>query len=351
MNLSLFDYHLEQDRIAQEPANPRDGARLMLVDRGTGTMVDQHVSDLTKILTPNHILVLNQTKVMPVRLFGLKITGGKVECLLTKQLTEDTWEAISTPGLKVGQKIELGGLKAEVTGREEEIIVLKFGDRGEYLRERIFEFGKTPIPPYIHSQKTERELRRIYQTVYAKKEGSVAAPTAGLHFTKELLIDLKNKGVETEFLTLHVGLATFRGVKTERIEDHQMHAEWYCLPPDVAERLNQAKAAGKKIVAVGTTTTRVLESCADERGVLRPGEGETKIFIYPPYQFKFVDALMTNFHLPKSTLLMLVSAFVTAPNTKEKFVDFASSLMGRVYQRAIANGYRFFSFGDAMLII
>lgn len=350
MEIGLFDYHLEQDRIAQAPADPRDTARLLLVDRKTGKMEDRHVSDLLTLLTPNDVLVFNHTKVMPVRMFGQKTTRGKVEILLTRQLNENTWEAISTPGLKVGQKLEIEVLKAEVIDRNEEILTLKFSDRGEYLRERIFEFGKTPIPPYIHSLKTERELRRIYQTVYAKKEGSIAAPTAGLHFTKELLIALREKGVETEFLTLHVGLGTFRGVKTEKIEDHQMHPEWFSLDEETVRRLNLAKMAGKRIISVGTTTTRVLESCVDENGVLFPKEGETRIFIYPPYQFKFVNALLTNFHLPKSTLLMLVSAFVSVPNSKDKFTSFKRSLIGKAYQRAIEDDYRFFSFGDVMLI-
>ncbi len=350
MEIGLFDYHLEQDRIAQSPADPRDTARLMLVDRKNGKMEDKHVSDLLALLTPNDVLVFNQTKVMPVRMFGQKSTGGKVEILLTRQLNENTWEAISTPGLKVGQKLEIEVLKAEVIDRKEEIVTLKFADRGEYLRERIFEFGKTPIPPYIHSLKTERELRRIYQTVYAKKEGSVAAPTAGLHFTKELMIALREKSIQTEFLTLHVGLGTFRGVKTEKIEDHQMHPEWFSLDEETVRRLNQAKAAGKRIISVGTTTTRVLESCVDENGILFPKEGETRIFIYPPYRFKFVDSLMTNFHLPKSTLLMLVSAFVSLPNSPEKFTSFKRSLIGKAYQHAIENSYRFFSFGDVMLI-
>ena len=350
MDLSPFDYHLEQSRIAQEPADPRDSARLMLVDRKNGRIEDGVFSDLLKLITPNDVLVFNQTKVMPVRMFGQKSTGGKVELLLTRQLNENTWEAISTPGLKVGQKLEIEVLKVEVIDRKEEIVILKFNDRGEYLRERIFEFGKTPIPPYIHSQKTERELRRIYQTVYAKKEGSVAAPTAGLHFTKELMITLKDRGIETEFLTLHIGLSTFRGVKTERIEDHQMHPEWFSLDEEIVRRLNQAKTDGKRIISVGTTTTRVLESCVDENGILFPKEGETRIFIYPPYRFKFVDALLTNFHLPKSTLLMLVSAFVSLPNTKERFTSFKRSLIGKAYAHAIENDYRFFSFGDAMLI-
>ena len=350
MRSTLFDYQLDIEKIAQEPADPRDSAKLMLVDRETGKIVDRRFSDLVAILSTNDVLVFNQTKVIPVRLLGMKSTGGKVELLLVKQLESDTWEAISKPGLRVGQKIEVEALRAEVIEKKEETVILKFSDRGEFLRERIFEFGKTPIPPYIHSHKTERELRRVYQTVYAKKEGSVAAPTAGLHFSRDLLAALSKKGVQTEFLTLHVGLGTFRGVKTERVEDHEMYAEWFSLDEGTAARLNQARREGKKIIAVGTTTTRVLESCVAEDGSLRPGDGETNIFIYPPYKFKFVDQVLTNFHLPKSTLVMLVSAFVSFPNTKDKFTSFKSSLMGKAYQRAIENDYRFFSFGDAMLI-
>jgi S-adenosylmethionine:tRNA ribosyltransferase-isomerase len=348
MQIGLFDYHLEQDRIAQEPAYPRDRAKLMFVNRKTGKIEDGLVSDLIKKLGTNDLLVFNHTKVIPARLFGQKSTGGKVELLLTKQINENTWEAISTPGLKAGQKLEIGVLKAEVVGRNEEIITLKFADRGEYLRERIFEFGKTPIPPYIHSLKTERELRRIYQTVYAKREGD--RKSTRLHFTKEMMIALRDKGIQLEFVTLHIGLGTFRSVKTEKIEDHQMHLERFSLDEETARRLNQAKTDGKNIISVGTTTTRVLESCADESGILSPREGETGIFIYPPYKFKFVDKLMTNFHLPKSTLLMLVSAFVSAPNAKERFTSFKKCLVGKAYAHAIEKEYRFFSFGDAMLI-
>jgi len=351
MKASLFDYQPDIEKIAQEPADPRDSAKLMLVDRKTGRLTDRRVADLVGILSTNDVLVFNQTKVIPARLFGTKSTGGKVELLLVKQLGSDTWEAISKPGLRVGQRIEMEALHAEVIEKKEETVILKFSDRGEFLRERIFEFGKTPIPPYIHSHKTERELRRVYQTVYAKKEGSVAAPTAGLHFSRELLAALQKRGVQTEFLTLHIGLGTFRGVKTERVEDHEMQAEWFSLDEGTAARLNQAKREGKKIIAVGTTTIRVLESCLAPDGTLRSGDGETNIFIYPPYKFKFVDQMLTNFHLPKSTLLMLVSAFVSAPNTKDKFTSFKSSLMGKAYQRAIENDYRFFSFGDAMLIL
>lgn len=350
MRSTLFDYNLDVGRIAQEPVEPRDSAKLMLVDRKTGKISGRTISELVEILSTNHVLVFNQTKVIPVRLFGTKSTGGKVELLLVKQLGSDTWEAISKPGLKVGQRIEVDALRAEVIEKKEETVILKFTDRGEFLRERLFEFGKTPIPPYIHSQKTERELRRVYQTVYAKKEGSVAAPTAGLHFTRELLAAIQKKGIQTEFLTLHVGLGTFRGVKTERVEDHEMHSEWFSLDEGTAARLNQAKSEGKKIIAVGTTTTRVLESCTMGDGKLRSGDGETNIFIFPSYKFKFVDHLLTNFHLPKSTLLMLISAFVSHPNTGDKFTSFKSSLVGKAYQYAIENGYRFFSFGDAMLI-
>lgn len=351
MQLTQFDYQLNQSRIASEPVEPRDVAKLLLVDRKTKRLKDCRVSDLPKLLSSKMVLVLNQTKVIPARLFGQKDTGGRVELLLTKQKGDNRWEAISTPGLKLGTKLLIGVLKAEVVDRVDEVVTLEFADRGEYLRERIFEFGKTPIPPYIHTNKTERELRRIYQTVYAKKEGSIAAPTAGLHFTKELLLKLADCGIEIEYLTLHVGLGTFRGVKTETIEEHKMHPEYFSLDDETAERLNRAKARGKKIVAVGTTTTRVLETCTDATGICHGAVAETDLFIYPEYKFKLVDHLLTNFHLPKSTLLMLVAASVSSPNTSDKFVDFDQSLMGRAYQHAIDNDYRFFSFGDAMLVI
>ncbi len=351
MELALFDYHLAEDRIAQEPLTPKEEAKLMVVERKTRDLNDKKIKDLTSLLGKNDVLVFNKTKVIPAKLFGEKITGGKVEILLVRKISDDTWEALSRPGLKEGQKVNFGPLMVEVVGRDEDIVKLKFNYSGEYLLSRIFDLGKTPLPPYIKMSKSEREWRRIYQTVYAKDEGSIAAPTAGFHFSEKMLVDLVDKGIETEYLTLHVGLGTFRPVKAEKIEEHKMHAEKFVLDKETCDRLNLAKQAGKRIIAVGTTTARVLESQTDSNGVLQPGQGETSIFIYPPYKFKFVDGLLTNFHLPKTTLLMLVSALVSAPNTRIAFKTFASSLVGKAYERALKEDYRFFSFGDAMLIL
>lgn len=350
MRLSQFDYELPEEKIAQEPAEPRDSSKLMVVDRSSKKIQNKIFRELLELLSGNDVLVFNQTKVMPVRLFGNKNTGGKVELLLVKQTETDTWEAITRPALKEGQEVQLGGMMATCIKKDEETVHMKFNYSGDYLKSRIYELGKTPLPPYIHSEKSERDLRKLYQTVYAKDEGSAAAPTAGFHFTRELIEAIKAKGVEIEFVTLHVGLGTFKPVKSDDIEEHKMHAERFQLSEETAKKLNEAKEAGKRIIAVGTTAMRVLETCSDERGHLSPLTGETEIFIYPPYEFKFVDALITNFHLPKSTLLMLISALVSKPNSKEQFVDFETSLAGIAYKKAIEDDYRFFSFGDAMLI-
>ena len=351
MELELFDYHLPEESIAQEPLEPKEEAKLMLVDRRSKRLEDRKIKDLVEILGENDVLVFNRTKVIPAKLFGEKTTGGKVELLLVREMAEDTWEALSRPGLKEGQKVNFGPLMALVVGREDDLVKLKFNYSGEYLLSRIFDLGKTPLPPYIKSSKSEREWRRIYQTIYAKDDGSIAAPPAGFHFSEKLIRKLTSRGVGMEYLTLHVGLGTFRPVKSAQIEDHKMHSERFNLEKETCDRLNLAKREGKRVIAVGTTTCRVLESQSDEEGVLTPGQGETKIFIYPPYKFKFVDGMLTNFHLPKTTLLMLVSALVSAPNTKTAFKSFAENLMGKAYQKAIKGGYRFFSFGDAMLIL
>lgn len=350
MKLDLFDYQLPIDRIAQEPIEPREEAKLMIIDRKKGSLKSGKVRDLLEILGKNDVLVFNRTKVIPARLFGEKTTGGKVEVLLVKQIGDDTWEAISRPTLKEGQKVNFGALMVDVIEKREELVELKFNYSGEYLRSRIHDLGKTPLPPYIKSDKTERELRRIYQTVYAREEGSVAAPTAGFHFSNELLSDLSRRGVDFAYVTLHIGLGTFRPVKTEEISEHKMHSEWFSLDKETAEKLNEAKKNGKRIIAVGTTSARVLETCSDIESRCHGATGETDIFIYPPYKFRFVDCLLTNFHLPKSTLLMLVSAFISFPNTKDKFKNFSENLIGKAYQQAIEKKYRFFSFGDAMLI-
>lgn len=350
MKMSLFDYTLPLEKIAHEPIEPREEAKMLVLDRNSGEISDSKIKDLVSKITKNDVLVFNKTKVIPAKLLGEKPTGGKVEVLLVKPISENTWEALSRPGLREGQKLNFGPLMAEVVGRGNEIVKLKFNYSGDYLMSRIYDLGRTPLPPYIKSDKTERELRRTYQTVYAQTDGSVAAPTAGLHFSRELMLSLPKHGIQMEYLTLHIGLGTFRPVKTEEIEDHKMHSERFVLDEETVERLNRARTEGKRIIAIGTTVARVLEACSNEKSELHAASGETEIFIFPPYKFKFVDAMLTNFHLPKSTLLMLVSALVSFPNTKKKFVDFGQSLVGKAYKHAIENDYRFFSFGDAMLI-
>ena len=298
-----------------------------------------------------------------------------MELLLLKQLSSDSWEAISKPGLKEGQKLfflrrevqnalekglldfdeEIEKLEAIVVKREENSarVEVKFGKSGIGLLEEIDACGIMPLPPYIHSKQSEEEIRDEYQTVFAKHFGSAAAPTAGLHFTDEIFAKLKEQGVEIEKVTLHVGLGTFAKLTEENLENKTLHHEFYQIDQETVDRLNQAKEKGKRIVAVGTTTTRTLESAvllSEDKKKLIAGARDTNIFIDPPYKFNFTDALITNFHLPKSSLLMLVSALVSAPNTDEQFNDFKDSLLGRAYQHALDNDYRFFSFGDAMFI-
>ena len=318
MKLSDFDYHLPKQLIAQSPAVTRDSSRLMVVNRKTGEISHDYFYNLLKYLSPDDLLVFNDTKVFPARLFGHKPTGGKVEVLLLRP----GWQFISHPGIKDGQKIVFTEkLSARVVNGE-----LKFNVDNAELMQLLDEIGHTPLPPYIEAPRgvdSEKKTRRRYQTVYAKNSGSAAAPTAGFHFTKRLLNKIPNK----VYVTLHVGLGTFLPVKSEKIEDHKMHEEYY-------EISNSAKGqviGAKRVVAVGTTSVRVLESDWDKH--------ETNIFIYPGYKFKHVDAMITNFHLPKSTLLMLVSAFT------------GRDLIMKAYKEAIKEKYRFFSFGDAMLIL
>jgi S-adenosylmethionine:tRNA ribosyltransferase-isomerase len=303
------------------------------------------------------VMVRNNTKVMPARLFGTKETGGQVEVLLVKKLghspTSETWECLTKPGLKPGQTLSFGEsqLQAECQKITDYTREITFNQTGVEFLQTLDQLGEMPLPPYIEWDKSDpRQLKELYQTTYAQVFGSVAAPTAGLHFTPELDDRLRVKGIGIFEVTLHVGLGTFLPVKTQEIAEHHMHSEWYELSAETAQQLNQARATGKKILAIGTTTCRVLETRADKDGKLIPGTGETQIFIYPPYQFKTVDSLITNFHLPESTLLMLISALVSAPNTAYNFINFAKSLMGRAYQNAIDQKYRFFSFGDAMWI-
>jgi S-adenosylmethionine:tRNA ribosyltransferase-isomerase len=351
MEISNFDYLLPQELIAQSPAEPRDHSRLMVIDRKKETVTHKHFYNLTDYLTTNDVLVLNNTKVFPARFFAKKETGGKIEVLLIEESGVKTWKALSHPGLKNGQKIVFENNIFEAVGHEEETVLLQTAlDKFELLS-LLRDKGHTPLPPYIQSIEAERDLRQKYQTVYAKPEGSVAAPTAGFHFTKELMSKISGMGVQIEYVTLHVGLGTFAPVKSQNLKDHPMHFEYFELDRETAVKLNNAKASGKRIISVGTTTTRVLESSSSDKGVLTPQSSKTNLFIYPPYRFKFVDGLITNFHLPKSTLLTLVSAFVSSPNTEKEFSDFKSSLMGKAYSEAVKEKYRFYSFGDSSLIL
>ncbi|KLU66475.1 S-adenosylmethionine:tRNA ribosyltransferase-isomerase [Desulfosporosinus acididurans] len=339
MNVSEFDFDLPEELIAQHPVEPRDASRLMVVDRKTGSIEHHTFRDLVSLLDSGDVLVLNNTRVIPARLIGEKVDSqAKIEVLLLKRLELDVWEALVKPGkrLKVGQKVSFGhGL---LVGELQEI--LENGNRKiRFTYAGVFEtildqLGEMPLPPYITAQLEDQER---YQTVYAKERGSVAAPTAGLHFTPKLLADLQAKGVEIVEILLHVGLGTFRPVKVEDVQEHVMHSEYYRVETEAAERINRAKQDGRRVIAVGTTVARTLESVGHE-GKVVPGEGWTDIFIYPGYEFKIVDALLTNFHFPKSTLVMLVSALA------------GRDLILHAYKMAVDQQYRFYSFGDAMFI-
>lgn len=340
MEVKEFFYHLPPELIAQEPAGNRDESRLLTLDRATGKTAHRRFSDITGYLSPGDCLVLNDTRVIPARIFGRTERGGAVEFLLLKRLMDDRWEVLVKPGKRAvpGAKLSFGDglLLAEVLVVNEKSgsRTVRFSSEGGLLP-ILEKIGRTPLPPYIKKELADRER---YQTVYSKNPGSAAAPTAGLHFTPGLLESIREKGAEIVFLTLHVGIGTFRPVREKNVEDHVMHSEYCCLSADSAQRINKARTAGKRVFAVGTTACRTLESAADESGVLSPFDGETDIFIYPGYKFRAVDALVTNFHLPESTLLMLVSAFAG----KERVMA--------AYGEAIRERYRFFSFGDAMLI-
>lgn len=349
----LFDYSLPEERIANEPLAKRDESKLLVVNRETGVISHKHFYDLAALLGPNDVLVLNQSKVFPARLYGKKMTGGQVEVLLISQKTQTTWNAISKPGLSQGQEIIFSGnisarVKAKNVSGE---VVLEFSHPYQTFFEALDQIGSTPIPGYIHSKLSESELREKYQTVYAKQEGSAAAPTAGLHFTTALLEQLAKNGVQIEYITLHVGLGTFQGLREEHFKTNSLHHEYYEVSSAVALRLNRAKKTNKRIIAVGTTTTRTLETVVTENGLISPAQGSTTLFIYPPYQFRFINSMITNFHLPQSSLLMLISAFASFPNTSHKFAEFGTSILGAAYKQAIDSNYRFFSFGDSMWII
>ena len=339
MLLSDFDYELPEERIAQTPIEPRNASRLMVLDPESKTIADKHFYDLKEYLIPGDTLIFNDTRVMPARLIGHRAqTGGKVEVFLLRRIDSTHWETLVKPGKKAqpGNVIEFSEeLSCTVTEHTDfggRIVEFKFDGIFEEILDRL---GETPLPPYIHEKLEDKER---YQTVYNREEGSAAAPTAGLHFTKEQMTELKEMGVNLGFVTLHVGLGTFRPVNVENIEEHKMHKEYYCIPEETAELIKQTKAAGHRVIAVGTTSIRTLESAATTKNEIIGKSGWTEIFIYPGYDFKIVDAIITNFHLPKSTLLMLISAF-----GGRKFILSA-------YKKAVEDKYRFFSFGDAMFL-
>lgn len=341
MKVSDFNYNLPEKLIAQHPYDKRDEARLMVLDKNTNKIEDKIFSDVIDYLNPGDCLVINNTKVIPARLYGKKDTGANIEFLLLKRIEGDFWEVMVRPGnkLKPGTIAYFGDglLKAEI------LEILEGGNRKvkfEYqgiFNEILDKIGLMPLPPYIKETLKEKDK---YQTVYAKHEGSAAAPTAGLHFTEELLQKIKEKGIEIANVTLHVGIGTFRPVKVENIEDHNMHSEHYYIKAEDAEKINKAKTNGNKVIAVGTTSCRVLESVADnETGLVKETEGDTSIFIYPGYKFKCIDSLITNFHLPESTLIMLVSSLA------------GRDFIMEAYNSAVEKEYKFFSFGDAMIIL
>ncbi|MBK8616836.1 MAG: tRNA preQ1(34) S-adenosylmethionine ribosyltransferase-isomerase QueA [Anaerolineales bacterium] len=341
MKTSDFDYHLPESSIGQTPAEPRDSSRLLVLHRDSGDVEHRIFRDLSLLLQPNDLLILNRTRVIPARIFAKKETGGHVELLLLRRRDELTWEAlVGGKGLRVGKKVQVNdGPQAEILeileGSER---LIKFTEPIEPYFSNV---GNVPLPPYIHEKLNDPER---YQTVYSRDVGSAAAPTAGLHFTPELLNELKEKGVQIAYVTLHVGLDTFAPVTEDHPEEHKIHTEWCELPQETADLINQTKQNGGRVVAVGTTSVRTLESAASQSSIVNrqlsiaPFIGPTNIFILPGYQYKIVDAMITNFHLPKSTLIMLVSAFAG----REKILE--------TYKLAIQNGYRFYSFGDAMFI-
>ena len=340
MNTSDFYFDLPEELIAQVPLENRTDSKLMVLDRETGHIEHRHFYDMIEYLNPGDCLVLNDTRVIPARLFGAREgSGGKVEFLLLTRKSEKDWEVLVKPGKKarIGDRIVFGN--GILTATIKEIIedgkrIVTFEYEGIF-EEVLDQLGEMPLPPYIHEKLEDRER---YQTVYSKHEGSAAAPTAGLHFTKELLEEIQAKGIRIAYVTLHVGLGTFRPVKVENVLEHEMHSEFYMIDEENAKMINETKKNGGKIISVGTTSTRTLESNADEKGFVAAGSGWTNIFIYPGYKFKCVDKLFTNFHLPESTLIMLVSALAGKENVLH------------AYNEAVKEKYRFFSFGDSMLI-
>ncbi len=352
MLISEYDYNLPEELIAQMPADKRDNSRMMVLNRKNRTISHKHFYDIVDLIEPNTLLVMNNTKVLPARLIGHKDTGAKIEVFLLKQNSKmqdehENWEVLIKPSKRVKPDTIIK-ISDELSVRA----IKRLEENGEWLVELIFNGnnvldvlhrnGNIPLPPYIERKIPNEDLKKLdferYQTVYAKDEGSVAAPTAGLHFTKEILKKLENKGVELAYVTLNVGLGTFRPVQCENVENHKMHSETFEISEKAAEQINRAKAEGKKIVAVGTTTVRTLETAYKKFGCIKACHDHSELFIYPPYEFKVIDNLITNFHLPKSTLLMLVSALA------------GKDFIFEAYKEAIENKYRFFSYGDCMYI-
>ncbi len=346
MNISEFDYELPENLIAQMPADKRENSKMLVLNRTGQTIEHKHFFDIVDYIDDNCILVLNNTKVLPARLYGTKETGAKIEVFLLETKNDKQWSCLIKPSKRVKPDTIIK-ISDELSARA----LQKLEDDGEWLVELIYDgdlfeilhrVGNIPLPPYIERKLQTEEIKQFdmerYQTVYAKDEGSVAAPTAGLHFTNEILDKLKSKGVEIVYVTLNVGLGTFRPVKCENILDHKMHSETFEITGKAADKINAAKAKGKKLVAVGTTTVRTLETAYQKYGCIKACHDHSELFIYPPYEFKVVDNLITNFHLPKSTLLMLVSALA------------GKDFIFKAYKEAVENNYRFFSYGDCMFI-
>lgn len=340
MKTNDFYYDLPEELIAQVPLEDRSASRLMVLDRNTGNVQHKIFKNIIDYVGKDDVLVFNNTRVLPARLFGKKKdTNANIEILLLKRIDLNKWQILVKPAkrVKIGTQIYFGNgeMIADVLQEYDEgIRIVEFSYNGVF-EDIISKYGFMPLPPYIKEKLSDKER---YQTVYSKINGSSAAPTAGLHFTKDLIESLKNKGVQVEYITLHVGLGTFRPVKSDNLEEHQMHSEYYNISEETKNRLNDAKKSGKRIIAVGTTTVRTLESSANDYGYIEKTQDDTNIFIYPPYDFKFVDSVITNFHLPKSTLIMMISAFAGKDN------------VFRAYAEAVKEKYRFFSFGDAMFI-
>lgn len=346
MNISEFDYELPENLIAQMPADKRQNSKMLVLDKEHQTIEHKHFFDIVDYIDSNSILVLNNTKVLPARLYGTKDTGAKIEVFLLECKENKQWSCLIKPSKRVKPDM-LITINEELKVKP----IKRLEDDGEWLVELIYEndlfdilhrVGNIPLPPYIERKLKSEELKQFdkerYQTVYAQDEGSVAAPTAGLHFTKEILAKLKDKGVEIVYVTLNVGLGTFRPVKCENVLDHKMHSETFEITQEAADKINKAKAEGKKLIAVGTTTVRTLETAYQKFGCIKACHDHSELFIYPPYEFKVIDKLITNFHLPKSTLLMLVSALA------------GKDFIFKAYNEAIKNEYRFFSYGDCMFI-